>query len=329
MNNDSKKFLIIVIDIIAAIVLISLFIIAMTHDNPNKKIEKPADSDQSVSSASADAVQDEEAVIENEDTSIHETASTNTVSEDSVSDDSISENSLSENEVAAIYSYDLPGAPQVMNSPSGTVLSLSGIDTANLGNYFVIYDIPEDIFEYINGKSYQENTEITIADLKYIKVLHYNFEHNVQVGELIVNASVANEIRDIFLALFCNGYEIQSMYLPDRYWTGDGNTTDSASCDANNTSAFFYRTVDGSTKLSNHAYGKAIDINPQQNPYVGYSTGVPVCEHENALPYIDRASGLPHMITESDICYQLFSSYGYGWGGAWNSIKDYQHFEKN
>jgi hypothetical protein len=117
------------------------------------------------------------------------------------------------------------------------------------------------------------------------------------------------------------------MYLPDRYWTGDGNETDTASCDDNNTSAFFYRVVDGSSKLSKHARGLAIDINPQQNPYVDYRSGQPECIHENALAYIDRTTGVAHVITEDDLCYKLFTQNGYKWGGAWKNIKDYQHFE--
>lgn len=256
------------------------------------------------------------------------TLSDNSISDNSISDNSLSDNSISDNTTEIILSYAIPNAPSVMNNPSGTVITLADIDVNNVGSYFIIMPIPDDIYEYINGRSYTPNSSITLDDLRYIKVLHYNFEHQIQVGEIIVNAEIANEIKDIFLSLFYNGYEIQSMYLPDRYWTGDGNTTDTASCDANNTSGFFYRTVDGTNKLSNHAMGKAIDINPQQNPYVSYKTGSPDCKHENALIYIDRTTNLPHVITENDLCYQLFVSRGYTWGGAWNSIKDYQHFEK-
>lgn len=323
---NKNKFIIFIIDILAIGTLIALLMLGLNHTNPNKSL--------STNSASGGYVPAPKNVEKdtNKDiivsSSVSGNSSTNSISSDSVSDDSVSKDSISDNSSEPIYSYALKGVPDIMNSPSGTVYNISQINIGSLGDYFIITTVPDDIYEYINGKSYQENPNITLDDLRYIKLLHFNFDHNVQVGELIVNKDVAKEIRDIFMALFTNGYEIQSMYLPDRYWTGDGNTTDSASCDANNTSAFFYRTVDGSTKLSNHAYGKAIDINPQQNPYVSYKTGIPECEHENAFAYIDRSTGLPHLITESDICYQLFTSYGYGWGGAWTSIKDYQHFEK-
>ena len=89
-----------------------------------------------------------------------------------------------------------------------------------------------------------------------------------------------------------------------------------------------YRPATGSSKLSKHSYGRAIDINPQQNPYVSYSSGSPVWSHENANDYIDRTTGLPHVITENDVCYQIFTKYGFTWVGSWTNIKDYQHFQK-
>lgn len=212
--------------------------------------------------------------------------------------------------------------------PAGTVISATSIDYNNLNQYFVAYEISDEVFNYINGKSYQENPYVGLDDLRYLKLLHYNFNHELQVGELIVAADLQSDFIGIFTELFQAEYEIQSMYLPDRYWTGDPTTTDSASIDVNNTSCFMYRPATGSGNLSKHAYGHAIDINPQQNPYVSYTSGSPVWSHENANDYIDRTTGLPHVITEDDICYQIFIKYGFTWGGAWTNIKDYQHFQK-
>ena len=137
------------------------------------------------------------------------------------------------------------------------------------------------------------------------------------------------DVLEIFQALFLEKYEIQSMYLIDDYWTGDAEDSDTESVDANNTSAFCYREITGGGNMSNHAYGLAIDLNPQQNPYVSYRTGEPVWWHENANDYIDRDAGLPHMITHEDLAYELFTQHGFEWGGDWDSPKDYQHFEKN
>ena len=120
------------------------------------------------------------------------------------------------------------------------------------------------------------------------------------------------------------------MYLIDDFWSGDGATSDWYSIDANNTSAFCYREATGSSNLSKHALGKAIDINPQQNPYVTYTDGKAKYSHDNAADYVyDRSSSKAHEITTSDRAYELFTSYGWTWGGSWNSPKDYQHFQKS
>lgn len=196
--------------------------------------------------------------------------------------------------------------------------------------YFSSREIQEGdaVYQRINGKSYQKNDNISLSSLCYLTMLHYDFEGQIRVGEMIVNKAIREDVLEIFTELFRNHYEINSMHLIDNYWTGDGASSDSASIDANNTSAFCYRAATGSGKLSNHAYGLAIDINPQQNPYVSYSTGSPRWSHSNADGYIDRTSGAKHMITHEDLAYKLFKEHGFRWGGDWKNIKDYQHFDK-
>lgn len=210
----------------------------------------------------------------------------------------------------------------------GTVVEGGQIDVGNIQSYFCSYPIPEDVFERINGQSYVENSHIDLSQLRYLKLLHYNFDHEIQIGELIVNADLESDFLNIFRELFEEEYEIQSMYLIDNYWKGDGESSDTASIEENNTSAFCYRAVTGGTTISNHGLGRAIDINPQQNPYVNYRTGSPVWSHDNANDYIDRDTGYEHVITHDDICYKIFTKYGFDWGGDWSTIKDYQHFEK-
>lgn len=216
------------------------------------------------------------------------------------------------------------------NSEPGAIIQVDLVDFDELQQYFCAYEIVEgdDIYQRIIGKSYRENNNIGLDDLVYLKILHYNFDHEIQMGELIVNAAIKEDYLNIFRELFEAEYEIQSMFLIDNYWTGDGGTSDSASIDENNTSAFCYREITGGSNLSNHAFGRAIDINPQQNPYVSYRSGYPVWSHDNADDYIDRDTGYEHVITHDDICYQIFTKYGFSWGGDWSTIKDYQHFEK-
>lgn len=225
---------------------------------------------------------------------------------------------------AARYTLD------VRQLPAGQIVAGEEIDQAHLQDYFTSGPILEgdEVYVRIYGKSFVDNDDIALADLRYMKVLHYNFDHQVQVGELIVHRELAPDYQEIFQALFENEYEIQSMYLIDNYWTGDGASSDSASIEVNNTSAFCYRKVVGGSGLSNHALGRAIDINPQQNPYVTYKDGKPRWTHDNADDYIDRDTGLPHVITHDDLCYRLFKAHGFDWGGDWRTMKDYQHFDK-
>ena len=214
---------------------------------------------------------------------------------------------------------------------AGTVLDSDKIDRDNLSQYFTSQTIEEgdSVYNRIYGQSYVDNDNIGLDDLRYLKMLHVNFDGNYQVGEMIVNADVASEVMEIFEILCAEGYEINSMYLIDDFWAGDPDDSDWYSIDANNTSCFCYRTATGSGNLSKHALGRAIDINPQQNPYVTYdSDGVAHYSHDNASSYVyGRSSDTDHVITTSDRAYELFTDYGWSWGGSWSSPKDYQHFQ--
>lgn len=214
------------------------------------------------------------------------------------------------------------------DSGAGTIISKDCLDFNNLSVYFTSEKIDDTLKTRIYGKSYTENEQISLEKLRYLKVLHYNFDHNIQVGECIVNEEIAEDCMEIFTELFKAEYEIYSMYLIDDFWNGDGSSTDTASMNANNSSAFCYRVIAGTTKLSNHALGYAIDINPFQNPYITYRDGMPVYYHDSAKDYADRSIVKEHMITHEDLCYRLFTKHGFTWGGDWKNSKDYQHFEK-
>ena len=213
----------------------------------------------------------------------------------------------------------------------GNVIEDGLIDTDNLDQYFTIREIQpgDDVYQRIYGQSFVDNNDIALQDLRYLKMLHVNFDGCYQVGEMIVNAAVAQQVTEIFEALCENGYQIYSMYLIDDFWVGNGTDSDTNSIEYNNTSCFCYRAATGGSNISRHALGLAIDLNPQQNPYVSTgSDGSLHWSHENASDYVyDRSSSTPHVITESDYAYQLFTSYGWTWGGSWNNPRDYQHFQ--
>ena len=218
---------------------------------------------------------------------------------------------------------------------AGAIVEKATIDAQNLDVYFTSSELTEVQKEAMNGKSYIENPDISYDDLRYIKVLHYNFRHQIQVGELVVNQAIAEDCRQIFMELFQEEYEIHSMYLIDRYYEKDqarnGEQVDISSINDDNTSAFHYRKIAGTEVLSNHAYGMAIDINPLENPYVKEADlqQTVASPYKDYNSYKDRTAQRAHMISKDDACYRIFKAHGFQWGGEWNGNKDYQHFEKD
>ncbi len=172
----------------------------------------------------------------------------------------------------------------------------------------------------------EEQLAISYDDLRYMQVLYYDFNGEVQTGELICNKGIAQDLAEIFYELYLNEYQLEKIRLIDEYG-GD----DTASMLDNNTSCFNYRVVDGTDNLSKHALGCAIDVNPFYNPYVVFNkdgSGETYISPEGSEIYADRSQNFPYKIDENDLCYKLFKEHGFTWGGNWNSSKDYQHFQK-
>lgn len=189
---------------------------------------------------------------------------------------------------------------------------------------FYYEEIGEKIKERITGISFPSEFDnryyaISYEDLRYINVKHYDFQGNVQKGEVIANNKVAEDIVKIFYELYEAKYKINKMVLIDEY-----NGDDELSMEDNNTSAFNYRVVQNSKTLSWHAFGLAIDINPLNNPYIKGNIILPI----NSNKYIERDLKLAEMIDHHDLAYKTFTKYGWKWGGDYKSLKDYQHFYK-
>jgi len=176
----------------------------------------------------------------------------------------------------------------------------------------------------INTISDEMDLQISYDDLRYLHIMHYNFDGELVEGEMICNKGIAQDLVEIFYELYRNEYRIEKVLLIEKY-QGD----DTVSMEDNNTSCFNYRSVPNSSSLSKHALGLAIDINPLYNPYITYNED----GSENVSPaagseYADRNISFPYKIDEKDLCYKLFTEHGFTWGGNWNSCKDYQHFQK-
>lgn len=181
-----------------------------------------------------------------------------------------------------------------------------------------------DPAEDASGTASSADVKITLDELRYVHILHYDFDGNPAEGELICNEYIAQDLVEIFYELYNNEYRLEKVLLIDEY---DGN--DTASMEDNNTSCFNYRTVPGKSSLSKHSYGLAIDINPLYNPYITYNKdGTRNVSPASGESYADRTLYFPYKIDEEDLCYKLFIQHGFTWGGSWNHSKDYQHFQK-
>ena len=189
----------------------------------------------------------------------------------------------------------------------------SGID-----KYFTIALVSDSLWHMI-----QNNNAINRNDLRHIRVLHWDHDNKTHRGEMICHRSIADTLVEIFKELYKAKYPIQRMVLPHLY----GND-DEAQMQDNNTSCYCPRTVKGTTVMSKHALGLAVDLNPLYNPY--YKTrknGSLDVQPSTATPFVDREKEFNYKIDHNDLAYKLFTSHGFRWGGDWKSCKDYQHFE--
>lgn len=191
---------------------------------------------------------------------------------------------------------------------------------------FYYEPLSEEIKARITGISYPETgCTVPYEDLAYVGLLYMDFNGEEQAGELICNKAIAQDMVEIFYELYRNDYRIERIRLIDEY-----NGDDTLSMLDNNTSCFNYRVVDGTTTLSKHALGCAIDINPFYNPYIVFNkngSGETYISPKGSEIYADRSRNFPYKIDENDLCYKLFTEHGFTWGGNWNSTKDYQHFQ--
>ena len=246
-------------------------------------------------------------------------------------------------EQARQESLDAEETPSAENDSADSSASLhyNGSSSPERVSYkegFYYEPLSNDLISYITGISYPalpseapegtlnvgEQNDISYADLRYVHIIHYDFDGKLAEGELICHNSIAEDLVEIFYDLYASEYQIEKVTLIENY-----NGDDTASMADNNTSCFNYRVVDGTKSLSRHALGLAIDINPLYNPYIRYDKkGGQTVSPVEGEAYADRTVSFPYKIDPDDLCYRLFTEHGFTWGGNWNSSKDYHHFQK-
>lgn len=207
---------------------------------------------------------------------------------------------------------------------AGTQVTSQQVAAYGEARCFSAEALSDAVFKRMQGKSYPHGCTVKRSDLRYLRVLHYDAEGHILLGEMVCNKAIAADLVSIFHELYRNKYPIERMVLIDDY-----DAKDELSMRANNSSSFCFRRVAGSKKLSKHSLGLAVDLNTRYNPYCRKRRdGSLLVLPSTSRRYCNRKADFPYKIVRGDLCYRLFRQHGFKWGGNWRSCKDYQHFEK-
>ena len=203
-----------------------------------------------------------------------------------------------------------PGASSAVSpTPAPALPARSAWSVANLS--------PARRAAMIRSGSWTLRCPVALDDLRLVSLTYWGFDGRPHVGRLVVNRDAVDAIVGALHRLYLIHFPIRRMVPVDAY-----GASDERSMEADNTSAYNGRLVAGSTVWSQHAYGRAIDIDPLENPEIQDGKVFPT----TAGRYVDRTLGLPGMIVAGGPVVRAFAAYGWGWGGSWHSLKDYQHF---
>ena len=151
----------------------------------------------------------------------------------------------------------------------------------------------------------------TLLDLPFC-----GLDGEVRTGQLMVHRDLAAEVWEIFQEILRARFPLHSL-LPAVVF----GWSDDLSMAANNSSGFNYRRAVGKSKLSEHSWGRAIDLNPVQNPYIRGELVLP--------PGAVRDASQPGTLLPDGEVVAAFESRGWTWGGRWTTLLDWHHFEKS
>ena len=170
------------------------------------------------------------------------------------------------------------------------------------------------------GVSHRAGCPVAVGDLRLVGVTSWSFDGRTRRGELVVHRDVATDVVQIFRQLHAARFPLSRVVTAEQYGADDDRLMA-----ANATSAYNCRAVTGGTGFSEHASGRAIDVNPVQNPYVRDSTVEPTA----GRAYLDRGAVRPGMVVAGDAVVRAFALVSWGWGGDFRTLKDYQHFSRS
>lgn len=181
----------------------------------------------------------------------------------------------------------------------------------------LIIDSSLDKETALRQNPYLRCPEDVIECQEILEVMYYSFDGKIHQGQIVIHRELIEDIKEIFKVILKQKFPITSVIPvadPRFHWDDD------LAMEAGNSSGFNYRKIALTTRLSNHSYGRAVDINPRQNPYITKAFSKP----KDAI-YNVKAPGT---IIKGDIIFSTFKEMGWVWGGDWEDRKDYQHFEK-
>ncbi|AYV25637.1 hypothetical protein EES41_02675 [Streptomyces sp. ADI95-16] len=171
------------------------------------------------------------------------------------------------------------------------------------------------------GASHRPGCPVAAEHLRLIRMNHWGFDGKVHRGELIAHRDAVEPLLHAFGRAFEDRFPIRRMRVMAEY----GGDDLKAMADGN-TSAYNCRQVVGDpAKLSRHAWGDAVDINPVENPYVDVRG---VVHPPTGREFLRRDRSRPGMIEDGEAFVTAFRTARWYWGGRWGN-PDYQHFSAN
>jgi hypothetical protein len=168
--------------------------------------------------------------------------------------------------------------------------------------------LPASLRATMTGISWRPGCPVPLTDLRVVRASHWGFDGRTHSGRIVVHRDVARDVVTVLRRLYAARFPIRRMVPVDTY-----GGSDFRSIEADNTSAFNCRYVEGTTRWSEHAYGRAIDLNPIENPYVNTSG---TTSHRSSQPYLRRSPYRAGMAVEGGVVLRAFDAAGWGWGAA-------------
>ena len=177
----------------------------------------------------------------------------------------------------------------------------------------VIVDSAMDFAQALAGTAAPRKV---LDSLCLIDVPYCGFDGRRHKGQLVIHRDLAEELQGLLELMEQRRFPVAgAVPIVCFGWS------DEASMAADNSSAFNYRLIEGTDRLSWHALGRAVDINPRENPVI-------YPDNRTVPPGAVRRPGKPGTFTENHTVVRAFREKGWRWGGDFTHIRDYHHFEK-